>query len=92
MLLPGGPELVSRVAILSGGAAREVEAAAQAGCDTYITGEASHSHYYDAAEYGVNVIYGGHYATETVGVKALAEHLRDRFQLFVTFIDRPTGL
>jgi dinuclear metal center YbgI/SA1388 family protein len=92
LVLPGGPEQVQRIGIISGGAARDVVAAAVAGCDTYITGEASHSSYHDAAEYGVNVIYAGHYATETVGLKALAAHLDVQFALPSTFIDRPTGL
>jgi dinuclear metal center YbgI/SA1388 family protein len=91
-LLAGGPEVVRRVAIVSGGGAGEVAKVVEAGCDTYITGEASHSHFHDAAEYGINVIYGGHYATETVGVKALAAHLTGQFGLPATFIDRPTGL
>jgi dinuclear metal center YbgI/SA1388 family protein len=92
LMLPGGPEQVRRVGIISGGAARDVVAAAAAGCDTYITGETSHSSYHDAAEYGVNVIYAGHYATETVGLRALAAHLDAQFALPSTFIDRPTGL
>ena len=92
LVLPGGPEQVQRIGIISGGAAKDVVVAATAGCDTYITGETSHSSYHDAAEYGVNVIYAGHYATETVGLKALAAHLDAQFALPSTFIDRPTGL
>ena len=92
LVLPAGPEQVQRIGIISGGAARDIAAAAAAGCDTYITGETSHSSYHDAAEYGVNVIYAGHYATETVGLKALAAHLDTQFALPSTFIDRPTGL
>ena len=87
-----GPAQVHRVGIISGGAAEDIQAAAAAGCDTYITGETSHSYYHAAAEYGLNVIYGGHYATETVGVVALAAHLAERFGLAWTFIDLPTGL
>ena len=92
LVLPGGPEQVQRIGIISGGAARDIATAAAAGCDTYITGETSHSSYHDAAEYGVNVIYAGHYATETVGLKALAAHLAGPFALPSAFIDRPTGL
>jgi dinuclear metal center YbgI/SA1388 family protein len=92
LLLPGGPETVRRVGIIAGRAAEDVRAAAAAGCDTYITGETSHTHYHDAVEYGLNVFYGGHYATETVGLKALAAHLTERFGLPGIFIDRPTGL
>jgi dinuclear metal center YbgI/SA1388 family protein len=92
LLTPGGPAEVRRVGIISGGAAKEIAEAAAAGCDTYIPGEASHSSYHDAAEYGVNVIYAGHYATETVGLKALAMHLSELLGLPGIFIDLPTGL
>jgi putative NIF3 family GTP cyclohydrolase 1 type 2 len=42
-------------------------------------------------EGGINVLYGGHYATETLGVKALAEKLGDKFRLPWTFFELPTG-
>jgi dinuclear metal center YbgI/SA1388 family protein len=87
-----GPSVVSRVGIISGGGAGEITKAANLGIDTYVTGETSHSHYWDAAEYGINVICAGHYATETVGVKALGAHLAEKFALDVEFIDFPTGL
>ncbi len=87
-----GPESVRRVGVVSGGAGKLVVQAAEAGLDTYITGEGSHHTYFDAEEAGVNLIYAGHYATETVGVKALARHLGERFALPWEFIDHPTGL
>src|SRR5207237_2914436 len=65
-----GPETIQRVGILSGFGAKEVEEAAALGCDLFITGETSHAHYYEALNTGLNVIYGGHYTTETVGVQA----------------------
>lgn len=92
LLTPGGPAKIRQVGIISGGAAKEVAVAAAAGCDTYITGETSHSSYHDAVEYGLNVIYAGHYATETVGLKALRAHLFEKLGLPGPFIDRPTGL
>src|SRR5256885_954033 len=54
--------------------------------------EGPHHTFFDAEELKLNVFYAGHYATETVGVQALAGHLRDRFQLPWTFLDHPTGL
>ena len=63
-----------------------------AGCDTFITGEGAHHTYFDAEERGMNVIYAGHYATETVGVKALAVHLKQMFHVEWVFVDHPTGL
>lgn len=87
-----GPEAVRRVGIISGGAARWIAEAADKGCDTFLTGETSHSHYHDAAEYGLNVIYAGHYATETIGLHALALRLHQEFGLETAFVDQPTGM
>ena len=87
-----GPRLVERVGIVSGGAAGEIGEAARLGIDTYLTGESSHTYYWDAIEYGLNVIYAGHYASELVGIRALGEHLAERFGLEVEVLDHPTGL
>ena len=89
---PGGPEIVRNIGIMTGGAGSEVAAAAKSGVDTFITGEGPHWSYTLAEEIGINLIYGGHYATETFGVKALAEHLNSKFELPWEFIDHPTGL
>lgn len=91
-LIPGGPPQTSRVGIITGGAGGRILAAHEAGLDTYLTGEGAHHTYFDAMELGVNVIYAGHYATETIGVKALAAHLGDRFGIPWEFHDHPTGL
>jgi dinuclear metal center YbgI/SA1388 family protein len=88
----GGPERVRRVGVVTGGAGGEVAKAAAEGVDTFITGEGPHWSYTLAEELGVNLLYGGHYATETFGVRALAEHLSLRFALPWEFIDHPTGL
>lgn len=89
---PGGPEDVREVGIITGGAGSEVSAIAATGVDTFITGEGPHWSYPAAEEAGLNVLYGGHYATETFGVKALAAHLSKAFKLPWEFIDHPTGL
>jgi len=91
-LLSGGPEAVRRVAVVTGAGGSFLEEAAGAGLDALITGEASHHAYVDARELGLNVYLGGHYATETWGVRALAAHLEERFDLPWTFIDAPSGL
>lgn len=91
-ILPGGPERVRRVAVITGAAAGYVREAMAAGCDTLITGEGMHHTYFDAMEYGVNVAFAGHYATEQVGVRALAAHLGERFAIPWTFHHHPTGL
>jgi putative NIF3 family GTP cyclohydrolase 1 type 2 len=60
--------------------------------DTFVTGEGAHWTYGMAEELGLNVLYGGHYATETFGVKALAAHLSEKFKLPWSFVEHPTGL
>lgn len=91
-LCPGGPEKVREVGLITGGAGSEVSAIAATGVDTFITGEGPHWSFPAAEEAGINVLYGGHYATETFGVKALAAHLGKVFKLPWDFIDHPTGL
>ena len=91
-LLAGGPDTTGRVAIVTGGGGSFIGQAAEAGVDTLITGEGAHHTYLDAMELGVNVLYAGHYATETWGVKALAEHLSHRFELPWVFLDDPSAL
>ena len=92
LLIPGGPNNCQRIGVVTGGAGSEVKKAAAEGVDTFITGEGPHWTYSLAEELGINVIYGGHYATETFGVKALSEHLSGKFKLPWTFLDHPTGL
>jgi dinuclear metal center YbgI/SA1388 family protein len=91
-LIPGGPPDPRRVGIITGAAGNRIAAAHRAGLDTFITGEGPHHTYFDAMELGVNVIYAGHYATEKVGVKALAAHLSNHYGLPWRFHDYPTGL
>jgi len=91
-LCPGGPEKTARIGIVTGGAGGEISKAAAEGVDTFITGEGPHHSYTLAEELGVNLFYGGHYATETFGVKALAAQLARRFRVPWEFIDHPTGL
>lgn len=91
-LAPGGPDQVRKLGIVSGGAGGEIAKAAAEGVDTFLTGEGSHWTYTAAEELGVNLLYAGHYATETFGVKALGAELEKKFGLPWAFIDHPTGL
>ena len=91
-MFPFGPEQTQRIGIVTGAGGSLIPQAAAARLDTYITGEGQHWTFFDAEELGLNVFYGGHYATETVGVKALAEHLAEKFDLPWVFLDHPTGL
>jgi dinuclear metal center YbgI/SA1388 family protein len=88
----GGGGMTKRIGIVTGGAGSEIATAKAAGIDTFITGEGPHWSYTLAEELGINVFYGGHYATETFGVKALAQHLAECFNLEWEFVDHPTGL
>lgn len=91
-VLAHGREQVQTVAILSGFGADRVAEVAALGADTYITGEKSHANYWHAADYGLNVLFAGHYATETVGVQALGAHLAEKFGLATKFFDFPTQM
>jgi dinuclear metal center YbgI/SA1388 family protein len=92
LIIPGGGETCERIGVITGGAGDFLQKAAEEGVDTFVTGEGPHWTYALAEELGVNVLYGGHYATETFGVKALAAHLSRKFRLPWTFLDHPTGL
>ena len=90
--LDHGPSQVSTLAIVSGFGADRVAEAKAMGADTLLTGETSHANYWAAADHGMNVIFAGHYATETVGVRALGEYLVSQFGLTVHFFDFPTAM
>jgi dinuclear metal center YbgI/SA1388 family protein len=92
VVLPGGPATCRRIGVVTGGAGGELKLAAGEGVDTFITGEGPHWTFALAEELGVNVFYGGHYATETFGVKALAEILSKKFNVPWLFLDHPSGL
>lgn len=83
-----------RWAIITGAGADadSLDEARERGVDTLIVGEGPHHSAVQAMESGIVVIYGGHYATETLGVRALARHVSDRFALSHVFVDVPTGL
>ena len=87
-----GPAVTRRVAVVTGAGSALVREAYEKGIDTFITGEGPHHSFFDAEEWKINLIYAGHYASETVGVQALGAHLRERFGLRFEFFDHPTGL
>lgn len=91
-IAPGGPDRIKLIAVVTGGGGSLVEQAAAEGYDTLITGEGAHHTFTAAEEAGINLIYAGHYATETFGVKALAAAMETAHSLPWQFIDHPTGL
>ena len=91
-IIPGGKSICEKIGVVTGGAGGDLKIAASEGVDTFITGEGPHWTYALAEELGLNVLYGGHYATETFGVKALAAELSNKFKVPWQFLDHPTGL
>ena len=87
-----GPKQTGSIGIVTGAAGSEIYRVAEENIDTFITGEAPHWAAVAAEELGMNLLLGGHYATEIFGVKALAAHLSKRFEIPWKFIDCPTGL
>ncbi|MEO6871465.1 MAG: Nif3-like dinuclear metal center hexameric protein [Chthoniobacterales bacterium] len=87
-----GPMEIRCVGLVTGGAGGEIYEAARGGIDSYITGEAPHWAAVAAEELGINLFLGGHYATETFGVKAFAAGLAEHFEIPWEFLDHPTGL
>ena len=82
-----GKKIVRTVAIVSGGAAAEIDEFGREGIDVYVSGEPTLMAYNLAQEYGINAIFAGHYATEVFGVKALARLLASRFRVKTEFLD-----
>ncbi len=84
-----GPDEIRRVAVATGAAPHLIRDAIRLGLDLYVTGETTEYVQELAREEGIHFAAKGHYRTETVGVKALAGHLADRFGLEWTFMDVP---
>jgi dinuclear metal center YbgI/SA1388 family protein len=89
LVLRGGPELVERVAVATGGAGYELIRAAHDGYDVLVTGEPEEPSFHVARELGIHLIAGGHHATERLGVQALGEHLAARFGLVHEYVEVP---
>ena len=87
-----GKEKVKSIAIVSGGGSAELFQAINVNVDLYFTGEPLHYTYHLAKENNINVIFGGHYQTETLGVKALMPLLKEKFNIEVEFIDVPVNM
>jgi len=86
-----GPEMVSKVAIVTGSGVDWLDEAVAVDADVLITGEGKQSVYHEAKEAGISVVLAGHYATETFGVQSV-QNLLSEWGLETSFIDCPTGL
>jgi dinuclear metal center YbgI/SA1388 family protein len=84
-----GPERIRRIGIVSGSAANALDEALELGCDAFLTGEPREHVMADAREGAIHFIAAGHYATETLGVRALGDRLASRFGVEHVFVDVP---
>jgi len=87
-----GPAEIRTVGIVSGGGCDALTACHEQGVDLFITGEARLSAYHLLQEYAMNAAFAGHYATETVGIRALLKRLPTWFDVETMFIDVPCDL
>jgi len=89
VFFPFGPDPISRIAVISGGASREIEGAHDVGADAFVTGDLLESAVRDAEELGIHYISIGHYNSERFGPKALSDYLINHFEIESQFIDIP---
>jgi putative NIF3 family GTP cyclohydrolase 1 type 2 len=89
LVLGRAPNTIERLAIVSGAGSDYLAEAAQAGAQALLTGEPVERAMASANELGVILIAAGHYATETLGIRHLGEHLAERFGLEHVFLDVP---
>lgn len=87
-----GKDRVRSVGIISGGGGSMLKDAREAKLDCFIVGEIDLAVYNAARDQGMNVIAAGHYATETVGVRALMRPVKEAFNVRTVFIDDPKYL
>jgi dinuclear metal center YbgI/SA1388 family protein len=92
LVFDAGPERVRRLAIVSGAGASYLDEAIVGGADAFLTGEPAERVMAQARENGVHFLAAGHYATETLGVRALGELLEERFGVQHAFIDVPNPI
>ncbi|CAB4874108.1 unannotated protein [freshwater metagenome] len=87
-----GPDRIRTIGIVSGAAAGHLGDAIEAGLDAFLTGEPAERVMLQAQEAGIHFVAAGHYATETFGIKALGDHLAQRFGITHRFIDVPNPI
>ena len=82
-----GPDKIEKIGVISGGAQKYLNLAIADGLDVYLTGEVSEHIMHNAKEEHIHYISAGHYATEKFGIIALGEHLKQKFDVEITFVD-----
>jgi dinuclear metal center YbgI/SA1388 family protein len=91
-VLPFGKKEIKNIGIVTGAGSFALKDSVQDNLDLLISGEPKHSVYHEAQELQMNAIFAGHYATETFGVKALMQHVKNKYHLETIFIDEPSGI
>ena len=87
--MPFGGTTVKSVAVVSGGGSSALDEAMETSVDVLLTGESAHWNYHEARDGGINVVFGGHYHTETLGLKALAKRMEKKLGVRTEFLDLP---
>ncbi|MCB0323418.1 MAG: Nif3-like dinuclear metal center hexameric protein [Bdellovibrionales bacterium] len=87
-----GPQIPARVCVVTGAGADQLYQFRDENFDTLITGEPRQFAYHFCKENKLNALFCGHYASETLGVEAVAKHVAEKFGLTWEFIDEPTGI
>ena len=87
-----GNKEIRKIAVVSGGAASCFDDAIKNKVDLFITGDRDHTLYHSAKENKINLLFAGHYFTETFGIKALQKAVEKKFNISTCFIDIPTSL
>ncbi len=82
-----GKDRVKKIAIVSGGGGSCMDEAIEKNADVFLTGEIVLSNYDSAKDSSINLVYGGHYATETLGVKAIERLINEKFNIETVFIN-----
>jgi dinuclear metal center YbgI/SA1388 family protein len=85
--LPGGPDVINQVAWCTGGAQHMIDQAQAWGADVFISGEVSEQTFHSALEGKIHYLAAGHHATETWGVSALAQHIKEKFTIDCEFVN-----
>ncbi len=91
-VLDFGERQIKKIGVVSGGGSSALNEAIDKGLDCFVTGEIPHYAYHLAKEGRINLIAAGHYATESLGVKALMNLVKEKLNVEVKFIDAPSGL
>lgn len=92
LVLPFGKPKITNVGVVTGSGSFAITSCAKDGLDLLISGEPKQEAFHLAKELRINAIFAGHYATETVGVSALAKRIEKDFDVTSEFINEPTGI